>query len=107
MGRGEGWRRSKGKRSLVLISGGTCTMFVAVWPFFFYKGISKNLAFDHLILNPSPKGEGQKEFLEMPIIHYSIVEVAPKYQDVVVKVLSPIFSDRCDESKRPFGRRDI
>ena len=27
---------------------------------------SKNLAFDHLILNPSPKGEGQKEFLEMP-----------------------------------------
>ncbi len=30
------------------------------------KGISKNLAFDHLILNPSPKGEGQKEFLEMP-----------------------------------------
>ncbi len=31
------------------------------------KGISKNLAFDHLILNPSPKGEGQKEFLEMPL----------------------------------------
>jgi len=27
----------------------------------------KNLAFDHLILNPSPKGEGQKEFLEMPL----------------------------------------
>ena len=29
----------------------------------YIKGISKNPAFDHLILNPSPKGEGQKEFL--------------------------------------------
>ena len=35
------------------------------------KGISKNLAFGHLILNPSPKGEGQKEFLEMPDIFFN------------------------------------
>ena len=33
--------------------------------------ISKNLAFGHLILNPSPKGEGQKEFLEMPNILFN------------------------------------
>ena len=31
------------------------------------KGISKNLSFDHLILYPSPKGEGQAEFLEVPL----------------------------------------
>ena len=29
-------------------------------------GTSKNLSFDHLILYPSPKGEGQAEFLEVP-----------------------------------------
>ena len=34
-------------------------------------GISKNLAFDHLILYPSPKREGQTEFLEMPLIYLS------------------------------------
>ena len=32
------------------------------------KGTSKNLSFDHLILYPSPKGEGQAEFLEVPFI---------------------------------------
>ena len=32
------------------------------------KGTSKNLSFDHLILYPSPKGEGQAEFLEVPLI---------------------------------------
>jgi phosphoribosylaminoimidazole-succinocarboxamide synthase len=31
----------------------------------YLKGISKNLAFDYLILNPSTKREGQKEFLEI------------------------------------------
>ena len=31
------------------------------------KGTSKNLSFDHLILYPSPKGEGQAEFLEVPL----------------------------------------
>ena len=35
------------------------------------QGISKNLAFGHLILNPSPRGEGQKEFLEMPNILFN------------------------------------
>ena len=31
------------------------------------EGTSKNLSFDHLILYPSPKGEGQAEFLEVPL----------------------------------------
>ena len=33
------------------------------------KGTSKNLSFDHLILYPSPKGEGQAEFLEVPLTY--------------------------------------
>ena len=33
-------------------------------------GTSKNLSFDHLILYPSPKGEGQAEFLEVPLFSY-------------------------------------
>ena len=35
------------------------------------KGTSKNLSFDHLILYPSPKGEGQAEFLEVPLNQFS------------------------------------
>ena len=38
-----------------------------------FKGTSKNLSFDHLILYPSPKGEGQAEFLEVPLIFNSLM----------------------------------
>ena len=37
------------------------------------KGTSKNLSFDHLILYPSPKGEGQAEFLEVPLNYLRLV----------------------------------
>ena len=38
------------------------------------KGTSKNLSFDHLILYPSPKGEGQAEFLEVPLISFQTIK---------------------------------